>query len=149
MFMSKLILLFVFKEHPIASEQEFIISNIAIIIGNVFIILAPVTFIRELYFGGFIVLSVAGMFLGKLFVDTIYHLTLAYSKGYLWEIRRHYITFVDCYTILIFVITGMYICYRHGKREYFKKNEIQKAELKIDAIFAEEVLPFTPFTQKY
>uniref|UniRef100_A0AC35GNW6 Uncharacterized protein n=1 Tax=Panagrolaimus sp. PS1159 TaxID=55785 RepID=A0AC35GNW6_9BILA len=126
----------VFKDHPIAFQQKFIISNIAIIIVNIFIILAPVTFIQELYFGGFIILSVAGIILGKLFVETIYHLTIAYSNGYLWEIRRHYIIFMDCHTILIFVITGIYICYRHGKREYLKKNEIQKAESQIDAIFA-------------
>uniref|UniRef100_A0A914PEC9 ATP synthase F0 subunit 8 n=1 Tax=Panagrolaimus davidi TaxID=227884 RepID=A0A914PEC9_9BILA len=73
----------------------------------------------------------------------------SFNQGDTRGFAKSYFMFMLCYTILIFVITGMYICYLLGKKENLKKNKIYKAEPKINVIIAEEVFPAPPFFQKY
>uniref|UniRef100_A0A914XV36 Uncharacterized protein n=1 Tax=Panagrolaimus superbus TaxID=310955 RepID=A0A914XV36_9BILA len=67
----------------------------------------------------------------------------SYNKGYPEDVIKGYFWFLHCYTILIFIITGIYICYSLGKYE----NSKEKANPKIKVI-AQDIFPADPFTQK-
>uniref|UniRef100_A0AC35GNH2 Transmembrane protein n=1 Tax=Panagrolaimus sp. PS1159 TaxID=55785 RepID=A0AC35GNH2_9BILA len=140
--MSTFLLIIVYTNKNIAFRQEFVISDIAIIIGAMFIILASVKSIRAAYFGGLIILSISLFVYGKLFVQMINYIIESLNQGR--DFTKSFVWFMLCYTILIFVITGMYICYLLGKKEILKT-----AELKINVITDEKVFPAPPFFQKY